>query len=199
MENDWNYLGNSGTDLLLAHQQWRAAPAHRRDRHRAGPARDPRDRAAGRGDARRRLDRRPPADRRISGRREERGPHLHASTAAGSARSPCPASAAPAASAATRRSSETFYSFASFNRPATIYRYDSATGADERLRPAAAPFRSRRVRRPPGLLPLARRHPHPDVPGPPARARRHAARSRPCSTAMAASTSARRRPSSRAG
>ena len=37
-ENDWTYLGNRGADLLLADQQGRAAPAHRRHRHRPAGA-----------------------------------------------------------------------------------------------------------------------------------------------------------------
>ena len=84
----------------------------------AGPAELREIVAAGRGDARRRLDRRPAADRRLSGRREERGRAPSTSTAAAPAPSRCPASAA--VERLPRRqstSSETFYSFASFNRP----------------------------------------------------------------------------------
>ena len=69
----------SGDTFYWQHQQRRAAPAHRRHRHRPArrsPIREivPEDAATLAG----RLDRRQPADRPLSGRREERGPHLRA-------------------------------------------------------------------------------------------------------------------------
>ena len=199
LDNDWSYLGNRG------HASSTGAPTTAPRASASSPPTSPpasairETRAAGRGDARRRLDRRRPADRRISGRREERGAHLHPRRPPRPARSPCPASAAPAASAATRTSSETFYSFASFNRPARSIRYDSATGAGDAFAEPRLAFEPGRLSRSARSSTLRRTAPASRCSWCTAARARPRRRSRPCSTAMAGSTSPRRRPSSRRG
>ena len=136
-EHDWTYLGNQGTIFYWQHQQRRAAPAHRRHRHRPARARrsarsSPRTRRR----STRRLDRRPPADRRISGRRQERGPHLRPRRRAAPARSACPASAASAASTATSRAARP-----STASPASTGRPRSTATTARPARTASSPSR----------------------------------------------------------
>ena len=65
-------------------------------------------------------------------------------------RSPCPASARRAASAASGTQTETFYSYTSYTVPTTIYRYDIPTGTEHGLPSApgrlSTPTTTRRVR-----------------------------------------------------
>ena len=68
------------------------------------------------------------ADRQLSRRRQERGPRLRTEPARSCRRSTCRASAQSPAFTGRVRDPETFFSFASFNRPTTVYRYDTATG-----------------------------------------------------------------------
>ena len=69
-------------------------------------------------------------------------------------------------SAASGRTSETFYSFTSFTTPATIYRYDVASGKSSVWRQPRLKFDPRRLRDDPGLLHEQGRHADPDVPQP---------------------------------
>ena len=57
-----------------------------------------------------------------------------------------------------RKDKETFYSFTSFTTPATIYRYDVASGQEHGLAAAQAQVRPGRLRDDTGLLPEQGRH-----------------------------------------
>ena len=60
--------------------------------------------------------------------------------------------------AASAADAETFYAFASFNAPPTIYRYDVASGESSLFRRAKVEFDPRRLRRRAGLLHEQGRH-----------------------------------------
>ena len=70
-----------------------------------------------------------------------------------SARSTCPGSGTASGFGGKRTDQETFYSFTSFTTPATIYRYDVATGKSAVFRKPKVAFDPDRVRDDPGLLP----------------------------------------------
>ena len=117
-------------DVLLSHDEGRAARAHRRDR-RARP-RAARDRRAVRRCARRRGVLRRPHRRDVPARRARAHRRVRARRA-GESEVALPGLGSVAGFTGKRSARETFYSYTSYTEPTSIYRYDVAIGLSTRV------------------------------------------------------------------
>ena len=170
IEHDWNYLGNSGHDLLLAHQQRRAAPAHRRHRHRPARARDPRDRAedAATLDGASIVGRQLIAEYLVDAKSEVRTFALDGRRT-GTIR--LPGIGSVGGFAGDQVEQRDLLQLRQLQRAERHLPLRQRDRPDERLRRAAARLQPARIHRPPGLLHVEGRHARADVPGPPPRPR----------------------------
>jgi prolyl oligopeptidase len=115
------------------------------------------------GDARRRVADRRQAGRVLSGRRQDRGPRPRLDGKL-CARSRFPGIGTAAGFGGTAfKDKETFFSFTSFNRPTTIYRYDVASGEAREWAGAQARLQPRRLSGRAALLRVEGRHQGADV------------------------------------
>jgi prolyl oligopeptidase len=113
-----------GLDLLLGDQSRRAAPARRGDRHRPALHRGTRNRGGRRRDAAGCVDRRRPPHRLLPHRRADGGANLRAHRQADRHGDPARHRHGGGFSG-DADDPETFFTFSSFNAPATVYRYDA--------------------------------------------------------------------------